>query len=203
MLGLVHSNIPAPEPIPPIIYIDHWPLGGFQGRRGILTSGKNANKKIYILHRNTYLSHWSLKKWLWRSDRKPVVHAWAYLLHREPRMSGHACAESASCSDGLVAWRGNGLWNRVVLPMLDPISTCLESVVPFATKKDRRAQWDNRTSHNWFYILRYPLEGDVALVMSLRYTGLTAVGYHVKCTRIQTLSLMQTFFEMNTKKIMQ
>lgn len=160
MLGLVHSNIPAPEPIPPIIYIDHWPLGGFQGRRGILTSGKNANKKIYILHRNTYLSHWSLKKWLWSSDRKKLtlkqtmVPVWAYLLHREPRMSGHACAESASCSDGLVAWRGNGLWNREVLPMLDPTSTCLESVVPFATKKDKQdVRNETIELHKWLHII--------------------------------------------------
>lgn len=83
----------------------------------------------------------------------------------------------------------------------------VSSSICYKERQTRRAQWDNRTSqvasHNWFYILRYPLEGDVALVMSLRYTGLTAVGYHVKCTRIQTLSLMQTFFEMNTKKIMQ
>lgn len=179
MLGLVHSFLhQSPYPQPFTLTIGH--LGPSRRKSYPDKWGEKCRQNI------TYISHWSLKKWLWRSDRKPVVHAWAYLLHREPRMSGHACAESASCSDGLVAWRGNGLWNRVVLPMLDPISTCLESVVPFATKKDRRAQWDNRTSqvasHNLFYVLRYPLEGDVALVMSLRYT---AVDYLLKCIRNQ------------------
>lgn len=147
MLGLVHSFLhQSPYPQPFTLTIGH--LGPSRRKSYPDKWGEKCRQNI------TYISHWSLKKWLWRSDRKPVVHAWAYLLHREPRMSGHACAESASCSDGLVAWRGNGLWNREVLPMLDPTSTCLESVVPFATKKDKQdVRNETIELHKWLHII--------------------------------------------------
>ena len=46
MLGLVHSNIPAPEPIPPTVYIDHWPPGSFKEEELSWQVGKECRQDL-------------------------------------------------------------------------------------------------------------------------------------------------------------